>query len=82
MYWRIGSAYYKRPREKNKAAFREIVKRGPPPGLLAFDGVGLFLVQKVPVDEPSAGAGLRAMDPAIPLSMSLSATPSERRESS
>ena len=38
MYWRIGSAYRKRPREKNKAAFRELVRRGPPPGLLAFDG--------------------------------------------
>jgi GNAT superfamily N-acetyltransferase len=38
MYWRIGSAYRHRPREKNKAAFREIVQRGPPPGLLAFDG--------------------------------------------
>jgi GNAT superfamily N-acetyltransferase len=38
MYGRIGSAYRKRPREQNKAAFREIVKRGPPPGLLAFDG--------------------------------------------
>jgi GNAT superfamily N-acetyltransferase len=38
MYWRIGAAYRKRPREKNKAAFREVVRRGPPPGLLAFDG--------------------------------------------
>ena len=38
MYWRIGSAYRTRPREKNKAALREIVRRGPPPGLLAFDG--------------------------------------------
>jgi GNAT superfamily N-acetyltransferase len=38
MYWRIGSAYRKKPRERNKAAFREVVKRGPPPGLLAFDG--------------------------------------------
>jgi GNAT superfamily N-acetyltransferase len=38
MYWRIGSAYRTHPREQNKAAFREIVKRGPPPGLLAFDG--------------------------------------------
>jgi len=38
MWGRIGSAYRKRPREKNKAAFREVVKRGPPPGLLAFDG--------------------------------------------
>jgi GNAT superfamily N-acetyltransferase len=38
MYWRIGSEYYQRPQEKNKAALRRIVKRGPPPGLLAFDG--------------------------------------------
>jgi GNAT superfamily N-acetyltransferase len=38
MYWRIGSAYQKHPRDKNKAAFRDIVERGPPPGLLAFDG--------------------------------------------
>jgi len=38
MYWRIGSAYRKRPAAKNKAEFREIVRRGPPPGLLAFDG--------------------------------------------
>ena len=38
MYWRIGDSYRKRPREKNKEKFREIVKNGPPPGLLAFDG--------------------------------------------
>jgi GNAT superfamily N-acetyltransferase len=38
MYWRIGSAYRKGPPAKNKASFREVVKRGPPPGLLAFDG--------------------------------------------
>ena len=38
MYWRIGRAYRKNPREENKTAFREIVERGPPPGLLAFDG--------------------------------------------
>src|SRR5579864_7793603 len=38
MYWRIGSAYHKRPKENNKAAFREIVNQGPPPGLIAFDG--------------------------------------------
>jgi GNAT superfamily N-acetyltransferase len=38
MYWRIGAAYRQVPRDKNKAAFREIVKRGPPPGLVAFDG--------------------------------------------
>lgn len=38
MYWRIGSAYRQRPPEENKAAFREVVEQGPPPGLLAFDG--------------------------------------------
>jgi GNAT superfamily N-acetyltransferase len=38
MYWRIGSAYRAKPREHNKEAFREVVKRGPPPGLLAFNG--------------------------------------------
>ncbi len=38
MYWRIGSAYQKIPRETNKANFHAVVRRGPPPGLLAFDG--------------------------------------------
>jgi GNAT superfamily N-acetyltransferase len=38
MYWRIGAAYRKRPREENKTAFRQIVQHGPPPGLIAFDG--------------------------------------------
>src|SRR5579872_6685970 len=38
MYWRIGPEHHKRPREKNRIAFRKIVKRGPPPGLVAFDG--------------------------------------------
>lgn len=38
MYWRIGSAYAKRPRAKNKADFKRVVKQGPPPGLVAFDG--------------------------------------------
>ena len=37
MYWRIGNAYRKKPRSENKAAFRKVVKLGPPPGLLAFD---------------------------------------------
>ena len=37
MYWRIGAAYRRRPPQENKAAFRKIVKHGPPPGLLAFD---------------------------------------------
>ena len=38
MYWRIGSVYHQRARDKNRLAFRRIVKHGPPPGLLAFDG--------------------------------------------
>jgi GNAT superfamily N-acetyltransferase len=37
MYWRLGSAYAKRPRAKNKADFRKRVTGGrPAPGLLAF----------------------------------------------
>jgi hypothetical protein len=38
MYWRIGNDYRKRPPEANKAAFCELVKCGPTPGLLALDG--------------------------------------------
>ncbi len=38
MYWRLGSEFRRRPREKNKADFHAIVRKGPPPGLLAFDG--------------------------------------------
>lgn len=38
MYWRIGAAYRQRPPRENQAAFRQVVKDGPPPGLLAFDG--------------------------------------------
>ena len=37
MYWRVGSAYRKMPREQNKEAFRQVVEAGPPPGLLAFE---------------------------------------------
>jgi GNAT superfamily N-acetyltransferase len=38
MYWRIGPEYRKRERAANRKAFQRIVKRGPPPGLLAFAG--------------------------------------------
>jgi GNAT superfamily N-acetyltransferase len=38
MYWRIGSAYRKRPAADNEADFQQVVAAGPPPGLLAFDG--------------------------------------------
>jgi len=36
MYWRIGSNYHKRSRDLNKREFKSIVKKGPPPGLIAF----------------------------------------------
>jgi GNAT superfamily N-acetyltransferase len=39
MYGQIGAAYRKRPAAKNEADFYRLVKAGPPPGLLAFDGV-------------------------------------------
>jgi GNAT superfamily N-acetyltransferase len=38
MYWRIGGAYRKQSADDNRRAFRDIVERGPPPGLIAFDG--------------------------------------------
>ncbi len=51
MYWRIGSNYRKRPREKNKAAFHELVMNGPPPGLLAFlDDLAIGWCQLTPRD--------------------------------
>jgi hypothetical protein len=37
-WWRIGRAMRKSPGAENEAAFRGIVERGPPPGLLAFYG--------------------------------------------
>ena len=37
MYWRLGPNYHQQPRQKNKAALRRLLERGPPPGLLAFD---------------------------------------------
>src|SRR5215469_12268976 len=38
MYWRIGPAYSKRPREENRRDFQAVVNAGSPPGLVAFDG--------------------------------------------
>ena len=38
MYWRMGDSYRKRPPKKNKAEFQALVKHGPPPGLVAFEG--------------------------------------------
>jgi GNAT superfamily N-acetyltransferase len=37
MYWRIGGAYRGR-RDENRKALRKLVRRGAPPGLIAFDG--------------------------------------------
>lgn len=52
MYWRIGASYRRRPRKTNRAAFREVVKRGPPPGLLALDGdVAVGWCQLTPRDQ-------------------------------
>ncbi len=38
MYWRIGSQYRKRASEDNRRDFEQVVRKGPPPGLLAFEG--------------------------------------------
>ncbi len=63
MYWRIGGAYTRRPREQNRSDFRTLVRRGPPPGLLAFDG-------EVPVGwcqlTPRAGLAWLNASPRIP----------------
>lgn len=52
MYWRIGEAYRKRPCDANKAALCEVVKSGPPPGLLALSGdLAVGWCQLTPRDE-------------------------------
>ena len=38
MWWRISGYVRVANSEENRAAFRRIVAKGPPPGLLAFDG--------------------------------------------
>ncbi|HZC66711.1 MAG TPA: GNAT family N-acetyltransferase [Candidatus Dormibacteraeota bacterium] len=38
MYWRIGAQYRRNPPAKNKAAFKSVIREGPPPGLIAFEG--------------------------------------------
>jgi GNAT superfamily N-acetyltransferase len=38
MYPRIGSAYGKRPPDRNREALHDVVADGPPPGLVAIDG--------------------------------------------
>ena len=36
MWWRIGAEYRSRKGAANKASFRRIVAKGPPPGLIAY----------------------------------------------
>jgi GNAT superfamily N-acetyltransferase len=49
MYWRISRADFARAGAKNKARYRRIVERGPPPGLVAFvDGEPAGWVQVSP----------------------------------
>ncbi|HNN13188.1 MAG TPA: GNAT family N-acetyltransferase [Anaerolineales bacterium] len=51
MYWRIGDDYRKRPREDNRADFCELVRQGPPPGMLAFsDDLAVGWCQLTPRD--------------------------------
>jgi GNAT superfamily N-acetyltransferase len=39
MWWRVGNARIRVANtNENKAAFKRVVRKGPPPGLLAFDG--------------------------------------------
>ena len=51
MYWRIGNDYRMRSGEANKTDFHELVKKGPPPGLLAFkDDLAVGWCQLTPRD--------------------------------
>jgi GNAT superfamily N-acetyltransferase len=51
MYWRIGRDIRRRPSKANKADFHELVKKGPPPGLLAFkDDLAVGWCQLTPRD--------------------------------
>jgi GNAT superfamily N-acetyltransferase len=38
MYWRIGPAYRRQTPQANREAFHCVIRNGPPPGLLAFEG--------------------------------------------
>jgi len=38
MYWRIGARYRQQQPSINRAAFNKTVRKGPPPGLLAYVG--------------------------------------------
>jgi GNAT superfamily N-acetyltransferase len=67
MYWRIGSAYRERPREENRSELHSIVRRGPPPGLLAFEGAtAVGWCQVTPRRELPYLDGLRRFGPLDP----------------
>jgi len=38
MYWRLGPAYARRPRNANRESLNALVAAGPAPGLIAMDG--------------------------------------------
>jgi GNAT superfamily N-acetyltransferase len=38
MAWRLGAEYRRRPAERNRADFHDVVTTGPPPGLVALRG--------------------------------------------
>ena len=49
MYWRIGAAYREQRNAVNLAAFRRVVRKGPPPGLIALDeGIAIGWCQLTP----------------------------------
>ncbi|WP_342237928.1 GNAT family N-acetyltransferase [Inquilinus sp. OTU3971] len=67
MHGRIGAAYRRRPRARNKADFRAVVQQGPPPGLLAFaaDDIAVGWCQLTPraaLPELDRNWRLRAVD--------------------
>jgi len=55
MAYRIGPGYRRRPADENRAALRDIVEQGPPPGLLAFrDDLAVGWCQVTPRDDVPA----------------------------
>jgi GNAT superfamily N-acetyltransferase len=41
MAWRVGPEYRRRSADENRDGFHDVVRHGPPPGLLAFDEAGV-----------------------------------------
>ncbi|MBO9553880.1 GNAT family N-acetyltransferase [Cellulomonas sp.] len=58
MAYRVGPGYRRRPADQNREDMHGVVRRGPPPGLLAFDaeGVAVGWCQVTPrADVPAIG---------------------------